>query len=396
MNITFLIGNGFDINLGLKTRYTDFYPYYLEKYPDEMIAKEISKEENNYETWADLELGLGNMLKDISKNEVDDFLDSKAVLEECLTDYLKEQENTLIIKDCKKVADIIRKKMTAFFNEFNTEEKGCYLKTINSYRENINFSFITFNYTNSLDRIINEGIKDSSKISEFTDSQGYKHSINLTKPFHIHGMLENGMILGVNDKSQINNPELQKNRDLQKYFIKSNALTELGEQNLVKAKQLIDNSNYVCLFGLSIGDTDTYWWAYLMEWLRRDSKNRLVIYTIDNNNIKYSAQQKLRSRDKTRRKMIKQSRCTDSNIIDTVFGRIIIINNSKIFDFQGIFVETEATNGKSTTTEMDISDNILRVTAVNLLGDNDDMSERSRNATKVSLPDIVEGMKKHG
>ena len=39
MNITFLIGNGFDINLGLKTRYTNFYPYYLEKYPEEMIAK---------------------------------------------------------------------------------------------------------------------------------------------------------------------------------------------------------------------------------------------------------------------------------------------------------------------------------------------------------------------
>lgn len=29
MNITFLIGNGFDINLGLKTRYVDFYDFYL-------------------------------------------------------------------------------------------------------------------------------------------------------------------------------------------------------------------------------------------------------------------------------------------------------------------------------------------------------------------------------
>ena len=29
MNITFLIGNGFDIKLGLKTRYTDFYPIYI-------------------------------------------------------------------------------------------------------------------------------------------------------------------------------------------------------------------------------------------------------------------------------------------------------------------------------------------------------------------------------
>ena len=30
MNIVYLIGNGFDINLGLNTRYCDFYKYYLE------------------------------------------------------------------------------------------------------------------------------------------------------------------------------------------------------------------------------------------------------------------------------------------------------------------------------------------------------------------------------
>lgn len=29
MNVTFLIGNGFDINLGLKTSYKDFYEQYI-------------------------------------------------------------------------------------------------------------------------------------------------------------------------------------------------------------------------------------------------------------------------------------------------------------------------------------------------------------------------------
>jgi hypothetical protein len=29
MNILFLIGNGFDLNLGMKTRYVDFYNYYI-------------------------------------------------------------------------------------------------------------------------------------------------------------------------------------------------------------------------------------------------------------------------------------------------------------------------------------------------------------------------------
>ena len=31
MNITYIIGNGFDINLGLKTRYVDFYKWYVDR-----------------------------------------------------------------------------------------------------------------------------------------------------------------------------------------------------------------------------------------------------------------------------------------------------------------------------------------------------------------------------
>ena len=29
IRVTFLIGNGFDLNLDLKTKYQDFYPHYL-------------------------------------------------------------------------------------------------------------------------------------------------------------------------------------------------------------------------------------------------------------------------------------------------------------------------------------------------------------------------------
>ena len=85
MNITFLIGNGFDINLGLKTRYTDFYPYYLKKKHDDIISKAIS---DNYDRWVDLELALGQLLRNIAPDQVTEFLDSKALLEQDLAEYL--------------------------------------------------------------------------------------------------------------------------------------------------------------------------------------------------------------------------------------------------------------------------------------------------------------------
>ena len=33
MNILYLIGNGFDLNLGLPTRYSDFLEYYFNRAP---------------------------------------------------------------------------------------------------------------------------------------------------------------------------------------------------------------------------------------------------------------------------------------------------------------------------------------------------------------------------
>ena len=53
MNITFFIGNGFDINLGLNTKYSDFYPYFIEKSTiTNMIRAWLQEDEL---LWSDLE-----------------------------------------------------------------------------------------------------------------------------------------------------------------------------------------------------------------------------------------------------------------------------------------------------------------------------------------------------
>ena len=60
MNITYIIGNGFDVNLGLKTRYQDFYDYYQNQpSPSEEVKQLKAHIDRNKENWADLELALG-------------------------------------------------------------------------------------------------------------------------------------------------------------------------------------------------------------------------------------------------------------------------------------------------------------------------------------------------
>lgn len=69
MQILYIIGNGFDLNLDLKTSYNDFYKYYEtveSKNPNVQKLKEhISK---TYDSWADLELALGDYTQHLKKN----------------------------------------------------------------------------------------------------------------------------------------------------------------------------------------------------------------------------------------------------------------------------------------------------------------------------------------
>ena len=80
MNVTFLIGNGFDLNLKLNTRYSDFYKYYIENDPKDLLSKSIK---DDYEMWSDLEVGLGEFLSNIDESQTEEFLDSKTRWREC-------------------------------------------------------------------------------------------------------------------------------------------------------------------------------------------------------------------------------------------------------------------------------------------------------------------------
>ena len=60
MNITYIIGNGFDFNLGLKTSYKSFLDYYLKRDSGDRIIelfKDSIKQCNDL--WSDVEIALG-------------------------------------------------------------------------------------------------------------------------------------------------------------------------------------------------------------------------------------------------------------------------------------------------------------------------------------------------
>ena len=340
MNITFLIGNGFDLNLKLDTRYSDFYKYYIKNDPKDMLSKSIK---NDYEMWSDLEVGLGEFLKNIDEGQIEEFLDSKSTLERMLSEYLTTEDQRITIKDEKALAEEFKKKVLNFFSDFNSLDKDHSLQVVGNTRAQINYNFITFNYTSVLDTIVAAAQKHCKPFGNHTaSSTGYND--NVVTPHHIHGKLTEDLILGLDNAEQILNEKLKTNPKLTNYIIKSAVNTALGEKKIEKAKQIIDSSKFVCLFGLSIGDTDGMWWSYIIEWLKRDSNNRLVLFVNKNTNVQLSGQEKIRFRDANRERMIERSRCEVSKTLSAVQDKIIIVPNSKIFNLENITLE-EKENG---------------------------------------------------
>ena len=107
MKVVYLIGNGFDLNLGLKTGYSDFYTYYLNNINDDFdifrLKTHLKHDKNNegkYQYWSDLEIAMGEYTKEFSHRE-----DMEKVyndLNDNLRDYIMSIEQSGIQGDIDK------------------------------------------------------------------------------------------------------------------------------------------------------------------------------------------------------------------------------------------------------------------------------------------------------
>lgn len=77
MKVTYLMGNGFDVNLGLPTKYSDFYQEYLDgirdldlSKPDNLMIKEFwdKIKDEVFDKWKDFEEALAFNLEGDEKN----------------------------------------------------------------------------------------------------------------------------------------------------------------------------------------------------------------------------------------------------------------------------------------------------------------------------------------
>lgn len=340
VNITFFIGNGFDLNLGLKTRYKDFYKYFKENVRRSNIIRGWINEKDIL--WSDLEKALGQSLSSINRGNLEQFYDDKDEMDDLLIDYLQEEQEKYSYED----EENIKKELIASLDNFDinlskADKQRIYRVKQRHAFNGVMYNFVVFNYTNCVDRIVEIQKKEDSVISTHTyfyDASQYNSDSKLGEIYHIHGTVNEEMILGVNDESQINNEFLKQEEIFCDSFIKSYMNKMIGQQKTEEVQDLINNSEIICLFGMSIGETDKLWWEKIVDWLVEDKEKLLVIFWRDNKKLNKNRlpSRTIRNNDKVKNQFLEKGKgqLTDEKL-RLIKDRIFVSYNDDddIFNF---------------------------------------------------------------
>ena len=274
MKVTFLIGNGFDINCGLKCTFHEICEDYIKIEPATENLKHFKENmDSNIDTWADFEMAMNQYLSNFKTEE--EALECIRDFKLFMKDHLKKEETlflnrisykteNLVTKACGKE---IRESLLNFYRGVNNNTTARY-NSINDITKT-DYAFVTFNYTRVMDKLIKE-VKYNSSI------------------VHIHGTLDDETVLGIDNDSQLNtNLLFEPTISLRREFIKPVFTKEYDTSRISSVNALIDDSEVICVFGMSLGDTDLTWRNKIITWLQDNRNHHLFLYQYSCANLKY-------------------------------------------------------------------------------------------------------------
>lgn len=322
MNILYIFGNGFDKALGMATSYPEFYDYLKDKENGgSVLLQEMQKEiTRDTELWADMELGLGKFTS--ITNNIEEFDAFYFELSEHLRDYLKYENDKFtpttplrikVKEDLTNIHKYIENLDKARFDDF--------LKPYgNSYKE---INVITLNYTNSFEKIFN--------IATNGNNIGLNNA-QLRQIIHLHGQLDNSIILGVDNESQIANEEFRKIEDIKDCLVKMQSNQAMKETRHVVCKDLIDNAHLIVLFGVSLGDTDACWWKCIGKNLEKRKNLAIIQHLYAPEEVPPTQLQKRGRLERKHQQLILQKLAIEEgNRTDEIKNKLFFTLNKSIF-----------------------------------------------------------------
>ncbi len=249
MNITFIIGNGFDLNLGLPTSFYDFMKsdYFMNLIDDNDLCQHLYDVSDYNDKWIDIEQELVNYSYE---NPQDDSLKSEYLeLKQALNDYLSEVDDNWDADDINKDS--------AAYNTFGDS----FFDAIPKHRNN-QLCFVNFNYTHTIQKLkrilygknlLADLLGVAEELYTIFGSQSENNPFSNVRYEYPHGDVDTGIIFGVGDTAQISRKHTFLKKSCDRDF------TSFDSKLLFKADKLI-------FWGHSLGETDhTYFKKMFMQ-----------------------------------------------------------------------------------------------------------------------------------
>lgn len=267
MNVLYILGNGFDKAQGMKTSYPEFYQYLMTKTDNGSKLLQQLKEDINEDKklWSDMEEAFGRFTSKIDTSE--DLKKLYFELSDTLHQYLLEEEKAFIPDDNHKAkiqSDFISPEK--YLGETDWARFEASARKVSSKHD---ISVMSLNYTNTLERLLS-----------MTEANGKNFGNNtiLRQIIHVHGRLNDPIIIGVDNEQQIANEKFRGDEDIKDLLVKVQSNLAMKNARHTTCEKLIREAHLIILFGVSLGETDARWWKLIGKQFKQRTNLSVIQY----------------------------------------------------------------------------------------------------------------------
>lgn len=278
MNVTFLIGNGFDLQLGMETGYKSFLKWYIQQPTTDLDIAQFRNylKNENSEWWSDAEIAMGQYLGQFSDYNIGIYFKNIRDFKLRLSEYLIEENLKYDLANDVSVIDAFRDFMIKSADDVLLRPGILHLNTKKRLTDTY-INFVTFNYTDALDRIC-ASVRAQNNVLETFSTVNNGIRTRMGNIYHVHGTLDSSLIMGVDNREQLNSTLITDFSKLSRTLIKPIVNDELGRDEHENAIYKIKDSDYLFFYGLSFGITDKTWWDLIRDRLINNGNCQAIIF----------------------------------------------------------------------------------------------------------------------
>lgn len=335
LNVTVLVGNGFDLSAGLETSTTRFMSAFAEAHSNEngpvgRLARRVI--EDRPENWADFEKKLGEYTGEIESSEedcVNAALDCKEAIDEALFEFIALEDERITQEFIKANSTEVFESLAGWFDSLQPREQAALTRDY-SLPYHLDVRFVTFNYTSLLPRLYKEYGEDKHPIS---NGAGHITELRLTGLSQAHSSLDRDLVCGVNDASQIASKTLAADTNVVTTFVKGEIQKAFGSLDDSQAAEAINSAHVLIIFGLSLGETDARWWTKVVAFLKANSSHRVIIASMQATPTHRNVVKLHRFSTDLKNKLLRRGGANEGEL-DTLYSQVYIIPSSSILRFR--------------------------------------------------------------